>query len=53
VETFSILLSFIYEEREHTMLDRTYSNKSLDSFTMMVAGYLKSTEEDIYKDSKS
>ena len=44
---------FIYEEREHTMLDRFYSNRSQDIFTMMVGGYLKSTEDDIYKDSKS
>jgi len=44
---------FIYEEREHTMLDRFYSNRSQDIFTVMVGGYLKSTEDDIYKDSKS
>ena len=44
---------FIYEEREHTMLHRFYSNKSLNIFTVMVGGYLKSTEDDIYKDSKS
>lgn len=53
METFSVLLFFIYEEREHTMLDRFYSNRSLDRFTVMVGGYLKSTEDDIYKDSKS
>jgi len=44
---------FIYEEREHTMLDRFYNNRSLSIFTVMVGGYLKSTEDDIYKDSKS
>jgi len=44
---------FIYEEREYTMLDRFYSNRSLCIFTVMVGGYLKSTEDDIYKDSKS
>lgn len=53
METLSVLLFLIYEEREHTMLDRSCSSKSHDNYTVMVAGYLKSTEEDIYKDSKS
>jgi hypothetical protein len=52
-EDFLCFAVFIYEEREHTILDRFYSNRSLNIFTVMVRGYLKSTEDDIYKDSKS